>query len=114
MTAPISADEARRLREAATAVADAWGNPEPPEDDMNAADRMWFVAMDAADTLVHAAAEVERLTAENERLRGVAHRLVLLGMHPICEMNARNGRTVCSSCEVTTLAAATLADEGET
>lgn len=57
-------------------------------------------------------AEVERLSGEVERLRAAAQRVVALGLHPICELNARNGRTVCSVCEAVTALAATLTDEG--
>jgi hypothetical protein len=60
----ITPDEARRLRERAEDVAHLWGSPEPPEDGANAADLMWFAAMDAADLLERLAAEVDSLNHE--------------------------------------------------
>lgn len=75
MSDRISAVEARRLREAAEEVAHIWGHPDPPDDDLNAADRMWFVAMDAADDMDRLAASVERLEADNQRLRAALGRI---------------------------------------
>lgn len=44
-----SAELPDQLRSAAERVKDAYGDPEPPEDEVSPADRLWWLSKDAAD-----------------------------------------------------------------
>lgn len=50
-----------RLRRQARRVVELYGDPEPPEYDMNPADLLWFTVQDAAD-------EIERLRAQRDEV----------------------------------------------
>lgn len=50
----MSADIVDRLRRQSRRVAELYGDPEPPDDDMKPADQLWFTVQEAAD-------EIERL-----------------------------------------------------
>ncbi|MEU3283294.1 DUF6221 family protein, partial [Streptomyces antibioticus] len=66
LTAQLDADEARlrlalrddqqlpeALRSAGDRVKDLYGDPDPPEEEVSAADRLWWLARDAADYIEH-------------------------------------------------------------
>lgn len=82
-------DLARLLRQQAELVAEAYGDPDPPEDDMKPADRLWWTASDAAEELIRVA---------NETLADVESKRRRLARHVPTE-DPLHG-TLCSWCSV--------------
>lgn len=116
MTAPISADEARRLREAATPGPWKFAFTGKRGDEGICFD---FALIAAAPDL---AAEVERLSADNERLRAVVRALLANKYHEhntytYVYVDGANGsvphRVPCRRCASEDAAATALSDEGE-
>ncbi|MCP9998011.1 DUF6221 family protein [Streptomyces werraensis] len=60
-----------QLRSAGERVKDMYGDPEPPEDEVNPADRMWWLAKDAADWIEQHGPE--RVLADIEAKRRILY-----------------------------------------
>lgn len=82
------ADLQSKLRSAGQSVVDIYGDPEPPEDGVNDADRMWWIAKDAAAWI--ALHDPARVLHEVE-----AKRRIMECHEP---WTASNGDTVCGRC----------------
>lgn len=60
-------DIVERLRKQSRRVAELYGDPEPPDDDMKPADLLWFTAQEAADEIEQLRAEAAAQAAQSAR-----------------------------------------------